>query len=108
MDVSERNGAMVNLYLVRLDDEIMVITDAGQLIRTAVSQIREVGRNTQGVRVIRLAGDEHVVDVAPLAERDEEGGNGSSSPPPDQNSQPAEEGGNGSSPPDQNSQPPGV
>jgi DNA gyrase subunit A len=76
MDVSERNGAMVNLYLVRLDDEIMVITDAGQLIRTAVAEIREVSRNTQGVRVIRLAGNEHVVDVAPLAEREDDAANG--------------------------------
>jgi DNA gyrase subunit A len=88
MDLSERNGAMVNLYLVRLDHEIMVITDAGQLIRTAVSEIREVSRNTQGVRVIRLAGNEHVVDVAPLAERDEDPGNGSC-PPPDTTPPPA-------------------
>ena len=44
----------------------------GQVIRTLVDQIRVAGRNTQGVRVIRLTGGEHVKDVAPVAERDDE------------------------------------
>jgi DNA gyrase subunit A len=63
---------MVNLNLVKPDDQLMVITDSGRVIRTLVEQIREVGRNAQGVRVIRLEGDEHVVDVAPVAEREHE------------------------------------
>ena len=50
----------------------MVITDGGQVIRTHVSEIRETGRNTQGVRVIRLKDDEKVVDVEPMAEAEEE------------------------------------
>ncbi len=74
MDASERNGPMVSLNLVRLDDQVMVITDGGQVLRTLVGQIREAGRNTQGVRVIRLANGERVVDVAPVVDRDEEGG----------------------------------
>jgi DNA gyrase subunit A len=47
------------------------MTDAGVVIRTRVAEIRETGRNTQGVRVIRLADEERVVDVEPIA-RDEE------------------------------------
>ena len=76
MECSERNGAMVNLSLVRMDDQVMIITDGGKVIRTEVSPIRETGRNTQGVRVIRLEEGEKVVDVAPLAEREENGGVG--------------------------------
>ena len=68
MDTSERNGALVNLRLVSPDDQLMVITNGGQVIRTRVSEIRETGRNTQGVRVIRLREAEQVVDVEPVAE----------------------------------------
>ncbi len=69
MDASERNGNVVKLCLVDPEHDIMVITDGGQMIRTNVSEIREAGRNTQGVRVIRLAEGERVMDVAVLAER---------------------------------------
>ena len=74
MDTSERNGSLVKLRLVSPDDQLMVITDGGQVIRTRVSEIRETGRNTQGVRVIRLRDGEHVVDVEPVAEADDEEG----------------------------------
>jgi DNA gyrase subunit A len=73
MDTSERNGAVVNLCLVTPSEQFMCITNGGQVIRTEVGQVREVGRNTQGVRVMSLEGDEKVVDVAKLAERDDEG-----------------------------------
>ena len=72
MDTSERNGALVKLRVVLPDDQLMVITNGGQVIRTRVSEIRETGRNTQGVRVIRLGEGEQVVDVEPVAEGDEE------------------------------------
>jgi DNA gyrase subunit A len=71
MDTSDRNGELVRLCLVRADDQLMCITDAGVVIRTRCSEIREVGRNTQGVRVIRLEETERVVDVEPIA-RDED------------------------------------
>jgi DNA gyrase subunit A len=71
MDTSERNGALVKLRLVSPGDELMVITTGGQVIRTRVEEIRETGRNTQGVRVIRLGEDEQVVDVEPVAEAEE-------------------------------------
>ncbi len=64
---SERNGALVKLRLVSSDDQLMVITDSGQVIRTRVEEIRETGRSAQGVRVIRLSKGEKVVDVEPLA-----------------------------------------
>jgi len=71
MDTSERNGALVKLRLVSPEDQLMVITNGGQVIRTRVSEIRETGRNTQGVRVIRLGDGEQVVDVEPVAEGEE-------------------------------------
>jgi DNA gyrase subunit A len=71
MDMSERNGQLVRLCLVRAEDQLMCITDAGVVIRTRCSEIREVGRNTQGVRVIRLDDGGRVVDVEPIA-RDED------------------------------------
>jgi DNA gyrase subunit A len=80
MDASDRNGAMVALCLISPDDQLMAVTDAGQLIRTKVSEVRLAGRNTQGVRVIRLDENERVVDVSLVAERDDETG-GASMPP---------------------------
>jgi DNA gyrase subunit A len=83
MDTSERNGALVKLRLVSPDDQLMVITNGGQVIRTRVSEIRETGRNTQGVRVIRLREAEQVVDVEPVAEGEEgEEGEGGEIPEP--------------------------
>jgi DNA gyrase subunit A len=71
MDASDRNGEVVNLCLVTINEQIMCITNGGQIIRTEVSQVREVGRNTQGVRVMSLGESERVVDVAKLAERED-------------------------------------
>jgi len=72
IETSERNGALVKISLVRTEDQVMVITDGGQIIRTRVGEIREAGRNTQGVRIIRLADGEKVVDVEPVGEVDDE------------------------------------
>ena len=51
---SDRNGKVVAATLVRPDDEIMLITDKGVLVRTRVAEIRELGRATQGVTLIAL------------------------------------------------------
>ena len=67
MATSERNGELVRLRLVDPSDGLMVITDGGQIIRTRVSEIREAGRNTQGVIVIRLNDGERVVDIEPVS-----------------------------------------
>ena len=63
IQTSERNGAVVGAVLVNDTDEIMLITDAGTLVRTRVKEISIVGRNTQGVTVIRLDKGEKVVGV---------------------------------------------
>ena len=63
MQTSERNGAVVGATLVNETDEIMLITSGGVLVRTRVNEISVVGRNTQGVRVIRLDKKEKVVGV---------------------------------------------
>ena len=63
IQTSKRNGAVVGAALVADQDEIMLITDAGTLVRTRVSEISVVGRNTQGVTVIRLSKGEKVVGI---------------------------------------------
>ena len=63
IQTSERNGAVVGAVLVNDNDEIMLITDGGTLVRTRVNEISVVGRNTQGVTVIRLDKGEKVVGV---------------------------------------------
>ncbi|PKM34917.1 MAG: DNA gyrase subunit A, partial [Gammaproteobacteria bacterium HGW-Gammaproteobacteria-10] len=60
---SERNGNVVGAVLVSERDEIMLITNGGTLVRTRVDEISIVGRNTQGVTVIRLDKNEKVVGV---------------------------------------------
>ncbi|MCK9088728.1 DNA topoisomerase (ATP-hydrolyzing) subunit A [Haemophilus influenzae] len=70
--VSERNGKVVAATQVEETDQIMLITDAGTLVRTCVSEVSIVGRNTQGVRLIRTADDEHVVSLERVCDADEE------------------------------------
>jgi DNA gyrase subunit A len=82
IDASERNGAVVDLDLVTEAMELMVITDRGQIIRTKVSEVRQAGRNTQGVRIIRLDSDEKVVAVEPVAEPEADSGSSESLVPP--------------------------
>ncbi|HHE9995519.1 DNA topoisomerase (ATP-hydrolyzing) subunit A [Haemophilus influenzae] len=70
--VSERNGKVVAATQVEETDQIMLITDAGTLVRTHVSEVSIVGRNTQGVRLIRTTDDEHVVSLERVCDADEE------------------------------------
>ncbi len=69
--VSERNGPVVGAVQVEEQDEIMLITDNGTLVRTRVNEVSIIGRNTQGVRIIRTAEDEHVVALQRIDEVDE-------------------------------------
>ncbi|WP_442867779.1 DNA gyrase subunit A [Caulobacter sp. NIBR2454] len=77
-DVTKRGGKLAASFPVEDSDEILLVTDAGQLIRCPVAQIRVAARNTQGVTIFRKSGDEHVVSVERLAEAggvdDEESG----------------------------------
>ena len=70
--VSERNGKVVAATQVVDTDQIMLITDAGTLVRTRVSEVSIVGRNTQGVRLIRTSENEHVVSLERICDADDE------------------------------------
>ena len=65
---SDRNGRVIAAFPVAEDDQAMLVTNAGQLIRTKVDDIRVAGRNTQGVTLFRTEEDERVVSVARFAE----------------------------------------
>jgi DNA gyrase subunit A len=77
IQASERNGALVGAVLVDDHDEVMLISTGGVLIRSAVSEIREQGRSTQGVTLIALGEGEKLAGVERIVERDEMDGNGS-------------------------------
>lgn len=66
--VSERNGQVVGAVQTEEGDEFMMITDAGTLVRTRVAEVSQVGRNTQGVTLIRTAEDENVVGLQRIEE----------------------------------------
>ncbi|NIQ37752.1 MAG: DNA gyrase subunit A [Proteobacteria bacterium] len=68
--VTERNGPIVAVRQVSEDDDLMIVTNQGKIIRIRVSDIPSVGRITQGVKLIGIEGDERVVAAAPLAEKD--------------------------------------
>ncbi len=72
MAVNQRNGKLVASFPVEHDDEIMLVTNGGQLIRCPVEDIRIAGRATQGVIVFNTADAERVVSVERISEPDEE------------------------------------
>jgi DNA gyrase subunit A len=86
---TERNGKVVGLMTVRDEDEIMMITAQGRVIRTAIRQIRAIGRNTQGVTLINCEQGDRLVAIARVAEKDN--GEGEPQPEPAQAPEQAEE-----------------
>ncbi len=68
IQTSERNGLVVSAVAVAADEQIMLISDAGTLVRTPVQEISVVGRNTQGVRLISLSNGVNLVSVEPIAD----------------------------------------
>jgi DNA gyrase subunit A len=72
IQTSSRNGKVVAAILVRPEDEIMMITTGGVLIRTKVKQIREMGRSTQGVTLINLDEGSKLSGLQKIVESDEE------------------------------------
>ena len=68
MQTSERNGSLIGAAQVTNDDEVMLITDKGMLVRTRVAEVNVIGRNTQGVTVIRLKDKEKLISIAPISE----------------------------------------
>ena len=73
LKVTERTGRVVGVAQVLSGDQVMLMTQEGMLIRTAVDGIREIGRSTQGVKLIDLEGEDRLVAIAKVAEREEEG-----------------------------------
>jgi DNA gyrase subunit A len=73
--LTSKNGAVAGIRHVDESDQVMVLTEGGMVIRMKVNEIRRIGRSTQGVRIIRLEGEDRVASVAKLAE-EEDGENG--------------------------------
>jgi DNA gyrase subunit A len=94
IQTSDRNGKVVGIAYVHDDDELMLISQQGKILRMVTKDIRSIGRATQGVRLLGLEDGDQVVSVARLAEREEENGNG-------------ENGGNGGSAPETPGEPEG-
>ena len=72
IQTSDRNGKVVGITHVTDDDELMLITQQGKILRMASKGIRTIGRATQGVRLIDIEGDDRAVSIARLAEKDDE------------------------------------
>ncbi len=87
ISTSERNGKVVAATLVRADDEIMLITTAGVLIRTRVSEIREMGRATQGVTLISLDDGSTLTGLQRIVDTDAENGGEAGADAPDADGQ---------------------
>jgi DNA gyrase subunit A len=72
IQTSDRNGKVVGIAHVTDEDELMLITQQGKILRMAAKGIRTIGRSTQGVRLIDIEGDDRAVSIARLAEKDED------------------------------------
>jgi DNA gyrase subunit A len=87
MKTTEKTGRVVGVQQATEDDELMLVTDKGKIIRIRVKDIRVIGRNTQGVRLIDLESGERLVSLARLAEKEEED---ETTTPPATNNEPNE------------------
>ncbi|MGH8196634.1 MAG: DNA gyrase C-terminal beta-propeller domain-containing protein, partial [Steroidobacteraceae bacterium] len=76
LQTSDRNGSLVGARQVHRDDEVMLINSSGTLVRVPVSDIPVLGRNTQGVRIMRLEEGEKLVGLERIAGDDSQGGEG--------------------------------
>ena len=72
MKTTDKTGRVVGVQQVTEDDQLMLVTNTGKIIRLRIKDIRVIGRNTQGVRLIDLEEGERVVSLARLAEKEEE------------------------------------
>jgi DNA gyrase subunit A len=69
---SERNGMVVGVAYVQDGDELLLITQQGMILRMQANDVRSIGRATQGVRLIDIEGEDKVVSIARLVEKEEE------------------------------------
>lgn len=72
MKTTDKTGRVIGVQQVTDDDQLMMITNRGKIIRLRIKDIRTIGRNTQGVRLIDMNDDERVVSLARLAEQEDE------------------------------------
>jgi DNA gyrase subunit A len=72
ISTSERNGEVVGVAYVQEDDEVLMITQQGMIIRLPTNGVRSIGRATQGVRLIEVEGDDKLVSVVRLLEKEDE------------------------------------
>jgi DNA gyrase subunit A len=80
---SERNGPVIGILSVREEDDVVLSTTQGMVNRTHVSEIRVIGRNTQGVRVMNLNEGDKIVSIAKVAREDESETPAAGAGPPD-------------------------
>src|SRR5258707_10491472 len=73
MKTTDKTGRVIGIRMVTNDDQIMLVSSGGKVVRIRVNEIRVIGRNTQGVRLIDLEEGERVAAVARLAEREDDG-----------------------------------
>ncbi len=69
MKVTDKNGPAVSFHQVTDADDIMMMTAEGMVLRMRIGDLREIGRNSQGVRLIDMSDEDRVVGVAKLADR---------------------------------------
>jgi len=74
ISTSERNGLVVGVAYVQEGDELLLITQQGMILRMQTNDVRAIGRATQGVKLIDIEGDDKVVSIARLVEKEEEEG----------------------------------
>ncbi|MBK8940821.1 MAG: DNA gyrase subunit A [Polyangiaceae bacterium] len=91
IDASDRNGPVVGVAIVGPDHEVLLVTDQGQMLRIRVADIRETGRNAQGVRLMTVDDHERIVAIDVLDATQDPGGTASNPPP----SSPPDSGSNG-------------
>jgi DNA gyrase subunit A len=72
MRTTDKTGEVVSVRQVKDDDHLMLVTDTGRIIRLRMAELRVIGRNTQGVRLLNTNPDERVVSLALLAEKEDE------------------------------------
>jgi DNA gyrase subunit A len=76
IQTSDRNGKVVGIAYVHDDDELMIISQQGMIIRMRAGDVRAIGRATQGVRLIEMEEGDEVVAIAKLADKEVENGAG--------------------------------
>jgi DNA gyrase subunit A len=72
MRTNDKTGEVVGVRQVTDEDHLMLVTDSGRIIRLRMAELRIIGRNTQGVRLLNVSSDERVVSLALLAEKEDE------------------------------------